>query len=55
MEFDINDVMKFDITDIKSWSNRKDVKIGDKGYFFNRFLWRLFFFLTFECCKERTA
>ena len=33
MEFD---VMKFDITDIKSWSNRKDVKIGDKGYFFNK-------------------
>lgn len=28
--------MKFDIKDIKSWSNRKDVKIGDKGYFFNK-------------------
>lgn len=28
--------MKFDITDIKSWSNRKDVKIGDEGYFFNK-------------------
>ena len=36
MEFDIKDVMKFDITDIKSWSNRKDVKIGDEGYFFNK-------------------
>ena len=36
MEFNINDVMKFNIEDIKSWSNRKDVKIGDKGYFFSK-------------------
>ena len=36
MKFSIEDVMKFDIKDIKSWSNRKDVKIGDKGYFFNK-------------------
>lgn len=36
MKFDIEDVMKFNIEDIKSWSNRKDVKIGDKGYFFNK-------------------
>lgn len=36
MKFGIEDVMKFDIKDIKSWSNRKDVKIGDKGYFFNK-------------------
>ena len=36
MNFDTEDVMKFDIKDIKSWSNRKDVKIGDKGYFFNK-------------------
>lgn len=35
MKFNIEDVMKFDIKDIKSWSNRKDVKIGDKGYFAN--------------------
>ena len=28
--------MKFNIEDIKSWSNRKDVKIGDKGYFFSK-------------------
>ena len=25
--------MNFDIKDIKSWANRHDVKIGDKGYF----------------------
>lgn len=25
--------MKFDIKDVKSWYNRHDVKIGDKGYF----------------------
>ena len=25
--------MKFDIKDVKSWATRKDVKIGDKGYF----------------------
>lgn len=24
--------MKFDIKDLKSWSNRQDVKVGDKGY-----------------------
>lgn len=27
--------MNFDIKDMKSWANRHDVKIGDKGYFFN--------------------
>ena len=27
--------MNFDIKDVKSWSNRYDVKIGDEGYFFN--------------------
>ena len=26
--------MNFDIKDVKSWSNRYDVKIGDEGYFF---------------------
>ena len=25
--------MKFDIKDVKSWANRKDVKIGAEGYF----------------------
>ena len=25
--------MNFDIKDIKSWSNRHDVKVGDEGYF----------------------
>lgn len=25
--------MNFDIKDIKSWANRHDVKVGDKGYF----------------------
>ena len=24
--------MKFDIKDVKSWANRHDVKVGDKGY-----------------------
>lgn len=28
--------MEFDIKDVKSWSNRKDVKIGAEGYFFNK-------------------
>ena len=27
--------MKFDIKDVKSWANRHDVKIGDKGYVAN--------------------
>lgn len=27
--------MKFNIKDVKSWSNRHDVKIGEKGYFIN--------------------
>lgn len=27
--------MKFDVKDVKSWANRYDVKIGDKGYFIN--------------------
>ena len=27
--------MNFDVKDIKSWSNRHDVKVGDKGYFSN--------------------
>ena len=36
MKFDIEDVMKFNIKNIKSWSNRKDVKIGAEGYFFNK-------------------
>lgn len=27
--------MNFDIKDVKSWYNRHDVKVGDKGYFFN--------------------
>ena len=27
--------MNFDIKDVKSWSNRYDVKIGDEGYFFH--------------------
>lgn len=27
--------MKFDIKDVKSWANRHDVKVGDKGYFFD--------------------
>ena len=76
---DCLEVMK----NIKSWANRHDVKIGDRGYFFNkisnlhdlkeneyskiesindnqancfffnRFLWRLFFFLTIRCGKKR--
>lgn len=25
--------MKFDIKDVKSWTNRHDVKVGDEGYF----------------------
>lgn len=25
--------MNFDIKDVKSWSNRHDVKVGDEGYF----------------------
>ena len=24
--------MNFDIKDVKSWANRHDVKVGDKGY-----------------------
>ena len=31
--------MKFDIKDLKSWSNRQDVKVGDKGYFCERIKW----------------
>ena len=27
--------MKFDLKDVKSWSNRHDVKVGDEGYFFH--------------------
>lgn len=27
--------MNFDIKDVKSWANRHDVKVGDKGYFFD--------------------
>ena len=27
--------MKFDIKNVKSWSNRHDVKVGDEGYFFH--------------------
>lgn len=27
--------MNFDIKDVKSWYNRHEVKVGDKGYFFN--------------------
>lgn len=27
--------MKFDVKDIKSWSNRHEVKVGDRGYVFN--------------------
>ncbi len=27
--------MNFDVKDVKSWANRKDVKIGDEGYFCN--------------------
>lgn len=27
--------MNFDIKDVKSWANRHDVKVGDKGYFSN--------------------
>ena len=27
--------MKFDIKDVKSWANRHDVKVGDKGYVSN--------------------
>lgn len=27
--------MKFDLKDVKSWSNRHDVKVGDEGYFCN--------------------
>ncbi len=26
--------MNFDVKDVKSWSNRHDVKVGDEGYFF---------------------
>lgn len=26
--------MNFNIKDVKSWANRHDVKVGDKGYFF---------------------
>ena len=36
MNFDIEDVMKFNVKDIKSWSNRHDVKVGAEGYFFNK-------------------
>lgn len=36
MNFDIEDVLKFNIKDIKSWSNRHDVKVGAEGYFFNK-------------------
>lgn len=28
--------MKFDIKDVKSWSNRHEVKVGDEGYFADR-------------------
>ena len=31
--------MKFDIKDVKSWSNRHDVKVGDKGYFIHSIKW----------------
>lgn len=27
--------MRFDIKDVKSWSNIRELKVGDKGYFFN--------------------
>lgn len=27
--------MKFDVKDIKTWSNRHEVKVGDEGYFCN--------------------
>ncbi len=27
--------MKFDIKDVKSWANIRELKVGDKGYFFN--------------------
>ena len=27
--------MKFNVKDVKSWANRHDVKIGEKGYFIN--------------------
>lgn len=34
-----NKKMKFDFKDedVKSWTNRKDVKKGDKGFFFKNF------------------
>lgn len=31
--------MNFDIKDVKSWGNRYDVKVGDKGYFCNYISW----------------
>lgn len=31
--------MKFDIKDVKSWANRHDVNVGDKGYFTHSINW----------------
>lgn len=31
--------MKFDIKNVKSWANRHEVKVGDKGYFCNYISW----------------
>lgn len=48
--------MKFDIKDLKSWSNRQDVKVGDKGYFCERIKWlqngEHIIFSTIECIDD---
>lgn len=48
--------MKFDIKDLKSWSNRQDVKVGDKGYFCERIKWlqngENIIFSTIECIDD---
>lgn len=33
---EVQNKMNFDVKDVKSWANRHDVKVGDKGYFFNK-------------------
>lgn len=30
---EVQNKMNFDVKDVKSWANRHDVKVGDKGYF----------------------
>lgn len=31
--------MNFDIKDVKSWANRHEVKVGDRGYFCENISW----------------